>query len=424
MQTNRLSATELARAIARGDTTSEAAVTACLVRIDARERDVRAWAYIDREAALEQARARDRAEPKGSLHGVPIGVKDVLDTADMPTQMGSPIYVGYRPPADATCVSLLRQAGAVILGKTVTCEFAGMTPAQTRNPLNLEHTPGGSSSGSAAAVADFMVPAAFGTQTGGSVLRPAAFCGVFGFKPTFGRYSRTGVKFAAESFDTIGTIARTVEDVELLDDVLIGRKAPSTKAVLRPTIGLCRTHLWSTALPETVAALERIANLCESADAHVTEITLPAEFAGLTVARARINAYERARGLAYEWHRHREAISERLRSTLEEGFAMCPQDYWTAQGLLAQCRSLLADAVKDADVLLTPCVPGEAPRGMDHTGEPRFQELWTALYVPTISIPAGTGPGGLPTAVQLVGKAGQDEKLLGVARWISSLTND
>ena len=403
---NTLSASELARAIARGETTSETAVLQCLARVDERERDVRAWAYIDREAALDQARERDRSGPKGLLHGVPIGIKDVLDTADMPTQMGSSIYAGYRPPADATCVSLLRQAGAVILGKTATCEFAGVTPATTRNPLNLDHTPGGSSSGSAAAVADFMVPAAFGTQTGGSVLRPAAFCGVFGFKPTFGRYSRTGVKLAAESFDTIGTMARTVEDLELLDDVLVGRAGARTRATEAPVVGVCRTHLWNTARPESVAAIERAASSFHKAGARVIDLSLPATFSDLTVARARINAYERARGMAHEWHRHRDALSERLRKTIAEGFAMSPEDYWAAQALLAQCRGLLGDATKSVDVLLTPCVPGEAPRGLDHTGEPKFQELWTALHVPTISVPAGIGPGGLPTAVQLVGKAG------------------
>lgn len=424
MQANRLCASELARAIASGETTSEAAVSACLARIEERERDVQAWVHVDPQAALEQARACDRSEPKGPLHGVPVGVKDVIDTAEMPTQMGSPIYAGHRPLADATCVSLLRQAGAVILGKTVTCEFAGATPGPTRNPLNLEHTPGGSSSGSAAAVADFMVPAAFGTQTGGSVLRPAAFCGVVGFKPTFGRYSRTGIKFAAESFDTIGTIARNVDDIELLDDVLVGRRAASRPDAKRAVVGMCKTHLWSTAQPETVAAMERVANSFRSADARVTDVTLDATFANLTAARARINAYERARGMAYEWHRHREAISERLRATIAQGFAMPPEEYWAAQDLVAQCRALLAIAMKEVDVLLTPCVPGEAPGGLHSTGEPRFQELWTALYVPTFSIPAGSGPGGLPTAVQLVGKAGHDEKLLAVARWASTLTNN
>ena len=416
---NRLSASALARAIARGETTSERAVSACLARIEERERDVRAWAYIDSDAALEQARARDRTEPNGALHGVPIGVKDVLDTADMPTQMGSPIYAGYRPRADAACVALLRQAGAVILGKTATCEFAGMTPTLTRNPFNFDHTPGGSSSGSAAAVADLMVAAAFGTQTGGSVLRPAAFCGVFGFKPTFGRYSRTGLKFAAESFDTIGTIARTVDDLELLDGVLVGGSSKG-RGVSRTSVGLCRTHLWSTARPETVAAIERVADSLKNARMLVTDVTLPATFSDLTLSRARINAYERARGMAYEWQRHRESISERLRITIAEGFAMSPHDYWAAQAFVKECRELLAEATVDVDILLTPCVPGEAPKGLDHTGEPRFQELWTALHVPTISIPVGKGPNNLPTAVQLVGKPDQDQDLLEIARWVSS----
>jgi amidase len=398
-------------------------VRACLARIEAREREVRAWAYIDRDVALEQARARDRAKARGPLHGVPVGVKDVLDTADMPTQMGSPIYDGYRPPADAACVSLLRQAGAVILGKTVTCEFAGVTPGPTRNPLSLEHTPGGSSSGSAAAVADLMVPVAFGTQTGGSVLRPAAFCGIIGFKPTFGTYSRSGLKFAAESFDTIGTIARTVDDVQLLHDVLVGSTTASRPGGSQPIVGVCRTHLWNTARPETAAALEHAAISFRRAGARVTELILPSTFADLTVARARINAYERARGLACEWDRHREQISERLRVTIAEGFALAPEDYRAAQSFLAQCRMSLAEFTKDVDVLVTPCVPGEAPRGLEHTGEPRFQELWTALYVPTISIPWGKGPRGLPTAVQLVGKAGQDDKLLAIARWASSLAS-
>lgn len=421
---NTLSAIELARAIARREVTSEAAVSACLARIEERDHHVQAWAYLDPDAVLEQARACDRSDPNGPLHGVPIGVKDVLDTSDMPTQMGSPIYEGHQPLADATCVSLLRQAGALIMGKTVTCEFAGATPGPTRNPHNLEHTPGGSSSGSAAAVAGFMVPAAFGTQTGGSVLRPAAFCGVVGFKPTYGRYSRTGIKFAAESFDTIGTIARTVEDVELLDDVLVGKRSASRHIAGRPVVGVCKTHLWRTALPETVAAIERVADAFKRSDARVSDFSLPASFADLTAVRARINAYERARGMAYEWHRHRDAISEQLRTTIAEGFATSPEDYWAAQALVRKCRALLAEAMSDVDVLLTPCVPGEAPRGLGFTGEPRFQELWTALYVPTISIPAGTGPAGLPVAVQLVGKRGQDELLLAAARGFSKLTQN
>jgi len=177
-------------------------------------------------------------------------------------------------------------------------------------------------------------------------------------------------------------------------------------------------------IAESVAAIERAASSFQNAGARVVDVALPATFSDLTIARARINAYERARGMAYEWHRHRDALSERLRKTIAEGFAMSPEDYWAAQALLAQCRGLLGDATKSVDVLLTPCVPGEAPRGLDHTGEPKFQELWTALHVPTISVPAGVGPGGLPTAVQLVGKAGMDEKLLGFARWASMTMNE
>jgi Asp-tRNA(Asn)/Glu-tRNA(Gln) amidotransferase A subunit family amidase len=405
----------MVRAIARKEVTSEAVVSACLERIRQREPQLHAWAYIDPDAALRQARACDKAEAKGLLHGVPVGVKDVLDTADMPTQMGSPIYRDFRPRADAACVSLLRQAGAVILGKTATCEFAGATPASTRNPFNLEHTPGGSSSGSAAAVADLMVPVAFGTQTGGSILRPAAFCGIFGFKPTFGRYSRAGLKLAAESFDTIGTLARSVEDVELLDEVLIGGRR-ARPDVSRPVVGICRTHLWNTARPETTGAIESVAGALSRSGARVTEVTLPAVFPDLTAARARINAYERARGMAHEWNRHREALSEGLRKTIGDGFAISPDEYVAAQALMARCRSLLLETVRDVDVLLTPCVPGEAPRGLGHTGEPRFQELWTALHAPSISVPAGKGPGGLPIAVQLVAAPGHDEKLLAIAR--------
>ena len=215
-------------------------------------------------------------------------MKDVIDTADMPTEMGSPIYRGHQPRADASCVALVRAAGAVILGKTATFEFAGMTPGATTNPLNPAHTPGGSSSGSGASVADFMVPLAFGTQTGGSVLRPAAFCGVFGYKPTFGRFNRAGVKPAAESLDTIGLIARSMEDLELVDAVLVGRGSTSSTLLTVPSIGACRTHLWHMAQPETVAAFEDSVTKLERAGANVCELTLPAQFCPAD-SRARTN---------------------------------------------------------------------------------------------------------------------------------------
>src|SRR5947209_12437874 len=250
-----LSAGEIVRAIAAGEATCEAVARDCLERIDARESAVHAWASLDPELALRRARELDRGPPQGPLHGVPVGVKDIIDTADLPTEMGSPIYRGHRPATDAACVALLRAAGAVILGKTVTCEFAGMTPGPTANPHNLAHTPGGSSSGSGAAVADFMVPAALGTQTGGSVLRPACYCGVFGFKPTFGAFNRRGVYPAAESLDTIGLIARSLDDIELIGAVLELR-TPSAPRQLddAPRIGLCHTPLWKSAQQETVAA--------------------------------------------------------------------------------------------------------------------------------------------------------------------------
>ena len=248
---NQLSATEIAHGIAAGKFTAEAVVRDCLDRVAAREPVVHAWATIDPDHALKQARTLDRGPRKGALHGVPLGIKDVIDTVDLPTEMGSEIYKGNRAACDAACVAVARAAGAVILGKTVTAEFAGMFPGPTTNPHNPAHTPGGSSSGSAAAVADHMVPAAFGTQTGGSVLRPAAFCGVVGYKPTFNLINRSGIKFAAESLDTIGLIARTIDDVELVTAAVVGKEPARRTLSSPPRLGLCRTPLWDTAQPET-----------------------------------------------------------------------------------------------------------------------------------------------------------------------------
>ena len=415
---NNLSASEVAGRIARRELTSEAVVTACLARIEERDSVVRAWAYLDPDLALAQARARDREAHRGPLHGVPIGVKDVIDTADMPTEMGSAIYCGHQPRADASCVALVREAGAVILGKTATFEFAGMTPGATTNPLNQAHTPGGSSSGSGASVADFMVPLAFGTQTGGSVLRPAAFCGVFGYKPTFGRFNRAGVKPAAESLDTIGLIARSIEDLELVDAVLVGRGSTSRTSLSVPSIGACRTHLWHIAQPETVAAFEDSAMKLERAGANVCELNLPALFAELTGARERINDYERARGLAHEWQHHRGQISERLGRSMKRGFALAPEAYWLAQELAQRCRLLFSEAMGGMDALLVPCVPGEAPEGLDYGGDPKMQELWTLLGTPSITLPTHRGPNGLPVGIQLVTRSGTDDTLFRTARWV------
>jgi amidase len=420
---NTLTASEIVRAVASGEATCEAVVRACLERIDAREIDIHAWASVDPELALARARELDRASTRGPLHGVPIGVKDIIDTADLPTEMGSPIYRGHRPATDAACVGLTRAAGAVILGKTVTCEFAGMTPGATANPRNLAHTPGGSSSGSGAAVADFMVPVAFGTQTGGSVIRPAAYCGVFGFKPTFGAFNRRGVYPAAESLDTLGLIARSLDDLELLSAVLELRPvAAPVVADSPPRVGLCRTPLWQAAQAETVAAVEDAAARLAKAGARVQEIVLPDEFAGLRfAARETINNYERAAAMAHEWSGHREAISERLRKRIELGRAMSRAEYVAALRLGEECRARLATVFEEVDVLLTPCANGEAPRGLGETGDPGFQAIWTILHVPALTLPTHRGPNGLPVGIQLVAARHADLRLFGCARWIWQL---
>src|SRR4051794_35969526 len=317
---NTLSCTEVAQGIAAGTFTAEAVVRDCLDRIAAREPTVHAWATVDPDHALKQARELDRGPHKGALHGIPLGVKDVIDTFDLPTEMGSEIYKGNRAACDAACVAVARAAGAVILGKTVTAEFAGMFPGPTTNPHNPARTPGGSSSGSGAAVADHMVPAAFGTQTGGSVLRPAAYCGVVGYKPTFNLINRSGIKFAAENLDTIGLIARTVDDVELVTGAVIG-KAPARRTMSSaPRLGLCRTPLWDTAQPETKAAVEDAAKRLSAAGAAVREITLPEEFSRLFHAsRETINNYERSKSMAADWAANGPRISKVLADRVKVG---------------------------------------------------------------------------------------------------------
>ena len=415
---NRLTARELKAAFAAGATCKEI-VRACLARIDARENDVRAWACIDREAVLRHARALDRMGPRDRpLFGIPIGVKDIIDTADLPTQMGSPLYDRHQAGGDAACVALAREAGAIILGKTVTCEFAGIMPGPTRNPHTLAHTPGGSSSGSAAAVADCMVPLAFGTQTGGSVLRPASFCGVFGFKPTFGALNRRGIFPAAESLDTIGLFARSIDDIELFGAAL-GLDCPKEPADAAPRIGLCRTPMWDKAQPETAGALEDTAERLARAGAIVEAVTLPESFAGLRhAARETINNYERAHAMAHEWNTNRDAISDRLRARIALGRAMAPAEYLAALRLGEECRAKLPTVFANVDFLLAPCVNGEAPRGLSDTGDPSFQCIWTILHTPALSLPTHRGPNGLPVAIQLVGQRYQDGALLACARWV------
>lgn len=416
---NELSATEIATLVARREASCVEVVQACLDRIAAREPAVQAWAFIDPELALRQARALDQGTSRGPLHGVPVAVKDIIDTFDMPTGMGSPIYRGHRPAADAACVAQARAAGAVILGKTVTCEFAGATAGPTMHPHNPAHTPGGSSSGSAAAVADRMLPLAYGTQTGGSVQRPSSFCGLVGYKPSFGLINTAGVRPAAVTLDIVGLMARTVEDIELF----AGIHTNSAPVKWLPTdgqirVGLCRTHLWDTAQPETKAAVEDAARRLAASGLDVCEVPLPDDFHGLTAAREVINDYERARSMAHEWAQHREAISEGLAKSIRNGLTITLSRFMESLDFVARCRAVLADVFAHVDVLLAPTVAGEAPRGLASTGDHRFQSLWTMLRAPTITLPTHAGPNGLPVGIQIVAPARQDLALMAASRLI------
>ena len=423
---NTLSAAEAARRIAAGRLKSEALVAACLERIAAREPEVRAWACVDRELALKQAQALDRESPRSPLHGVPVGIKDVIDTADLPTEYNSPIYRGHRPRWDAACVALLRRAGCVILGKAATTEFANNHPAATRNPRKLTHTPGGSSSGSAAAVADFMAPLALGTQTGGSTIRPAAYCGVVGCKPSFGSINRAGLKFVAESLDTIGLMARSAEDIALLLHVLAGRAIPDLHAVSgrKPRIGLFRTPRWEEAEAATHAAIESAAARLAKAGATVSEFEGPPGYAQLFDGQNQIMCYEEARALAWEHANHADQISASLRERIEEGWALPREAYDAARLLARDCRRRLAEQMRNYDFLLTPSAPGEAPATLEKTGSSVFNRVWTLLGVPCVTLPFGTGPkvfpNGLPLGVQLVGAFDGDSDLLGWSHWTAT----
>jgi amidase len=422
---NRYTAADAAASIASGKLTAVQLAEDCLARIEEREQDVQAWVHIDRDQVLAQARARDAEPPRGPLHGVPVAVKDIIDTAGMPTEYGSPVYAGHRPRADAACVAMLRNAGAVIMGKTVTAEFAMRHPGKTRNPHNIAHTPGGSSSGSAAAVADFMAPLALGTQTAGSVLRPAAFCGIVGFKPTFGIINPAGVKPNCESFDTVGILARSVADVALALAAMTGTQptALTRTTVDSPRIGFYRTPQWSNAEPATVAAIEGAVPGLGKAGARIREITLPEKFEGLFDARNRIGDYETTRALAWERAHFPDQISAGLREKLAKSDGRTLDEYIEAQKFLAECRRLLEETFADFDVLLVPSARGEAPKGLTTTGDSIFNQIWTALHTPAVSVPVFTGPSGLPMGVQLVGRYGEDVKTLACAEWVRRALN-
>ncbi|HEX7327432.1 MAG TPA: amidase [Casimicrobiaceae bacterium] len=415
---HRLDASTAAALIRRGELTSEALVAACVERIAARERDVGAWQFLASEQALEHARKADRSAALGPLHGVPIAVKDLVDTFDMPTALGSPLYTDRRPSWDAACVAAARAAGAIVLGKTVTTEFASFHPGKTRNPHDRTRTPGGSSSGSAAAVADFMVPLAFGTQTAASVTRPAAFCGIVGYKATFGELSLSGVRPLAPSLDTLGIFARSVADVVLMRNVVLGqpRSAPTSRAAA-PRFGVCRTSLWPLAQPAARDALERAIARLRAAGASVEEVELPASFDALIDAQQTIMTFETARNYVFEMTHHADALSASFRATCSEGEKIPYEAWLAALRCVENARARLPEVLRRCDVLVTPAAPGEAPPIEGGTGDPLMSRMWTALGVPTLALPVPRAAGALPVAVQLVAGLHDDAMLLKIGDW-------
>ncbi len=430
-----LDAATAAAAIRNGDLSSVDLVRACLDRIEVREGEVQAWAHLDPDYALAQAREIDAVQRSGGaigpLHGVPVGVKDIFDTADLPTECGCPIFSGRRPKKDATAVTLLRAAGAVILGKTVTTELALLTPAGTRNPRNLAHTPGGSSAGSAAAVACDMVPAALGSQTAGSVIRPASFCGVYGFKPTLGLIPRAGVLMQSHTLDTVGVYGSSVYDLALLTDCLAAfeandavsfrSKGPRLLDMARqspqvtPRFAFVKTPAWPDADPAMQAAF---AHLADSLDARVKEIEigiLADVIEWQRIVQLAENAY-------YYGPLMREApdmLSDGLKARLEAGLAADVQLYIAALASREAAYREVARVLDDCDAILTPAAAGPAPEGFATTGSPIFNGLWTYLGMPAVSLPLLEAE-GLPIGVQLVGKRREDGRLLRTAHWLAA----
>ncbi len=418
---NQLTAGEIVAAIAAQKTTAEAVARACLDHIATREPQVEAWQFLDPDLVLKQARALDAGGTVGPLHGVPVAIKDIIDTADMPTEYGTPIHKGHRPRIDAAVVALTRRAGGIIMGKTVTTEFANRHPGKTRHPRDPSRTPGGSSSGSAAAVGDQMVPLAVGTQTTGSTIRPAAFCGCVGYRPTWGDIRCHGVMEAAGSVDTVGLIARSVEDIALYRDVLLGvAPTPLAATIMQaPRIGFCRTPFWGQCEPYTQQALEACATKLAQAGATVTEVTLPDEFGRIDDAHRWVSSFEFARNRAWEINHHYEMISETLRNNrLKDGLACSFEQYREARSYLARCRRLLHDVFNNCDVLLTPSAAGEAPVGLNATGNANHSLIWTSTHVPCMTLPLFSGPNGLPVGAQLIAARNNDRLLFEAARWV------
>jgi len=398
--------------------TSESLLQRCVQRIAQREKRIQAWSHLNVGHALAAACQADQEPSLGLLHGIPIGIKDIIDTAGMPTRYGSAIYAQHQPAADAYCVTALKQAGAIILGKTATSEFAHTQPPLTRNPHNPEHTPGGSSSGSAAAVADGMVPAALATQTGGSIIRPAAYCGIIGFKPTFGAINTAGVKPVAQSLDTIGLMAKSVDDIALLMQALVHRNlCLPTHIAAVPRVAFFKTPYWEKIQKSSQHHLDRMARHLEVCGAQVTEIVLSDSFDACYPAQRLVMNYEAARALLPECFTSPELISDALNTQLSNGRDYPLADYQAALNQISAARAELANTLEQYDFILTPAAPGIAPKGIRASGESIVNRNWTALGVPCITLPTGNAE-GMPIGIQLVGKQHQDMLLLRWARWV------
>jgi Asp-tRNA(Asn)/Glu-tRNA(Gln) amidotransferase A subunit family amidase len=414
-------ATTALAAMAAGKLTALDLVETFLARIADREPVVQAFAELDADGARNAARALDAAGPSGPLHGIPVGFKDIIATAGLATRYNSPIYADNVPQQDASVVALSRVAGGIVLGKTVTCEFANRAPGPTTNPHDPARTPGGSSSGSAAAVAAGMVPLALGTQTSGSVIRPASFCGVHGFKGSWGEISYAGTKLTSGTLDTIGIYARSLQDIALYRSVLIDTRPVNLQRghVAAPRIGVWRTPFASQAGPGSFEALDAVANAASKAGAQVTDLVLPAHFGTLNDAVRWISAWEGARSLAWEKSFHRDRISPDLRLGRIQDGEGCSHEVYTANCRLAErCRLEFDGVFDDIDILLTLASPGEAPLGLKGTGSAVFNGTFTALHVPCVTLPGHSGPNGMPIGVQLVGKRSTDHRLLEIAAWL------
>jgi Asp-tRNA(Asn)/Glu-tRNA(Gln) amidotransferase A subunit family amidase len=413
-----LTITEGLRAMEARKLTAESWVASCLERIRDREPSVLAWEYLDRDGALARARQIDKAGGSGLARGAPFGVKDIIDTADMPTAYGTPIHAGHRPGRDAGCVAITRAAGAVLLGKTVTTEFGHRHPGKTRNPFNPEHTPGGSSSGSAAAVGDKMIPFAYGTQTTGSVIRPAAFCGTVGYKPTYGDFNNNGVMPNSPSIDTLGMMVRAVEDLALVRSVLLEEPLAALRppAVRDLKIGFYRSPYWDRAEAYTHSHLEDAARRLAGMGAKVTEMTLPGIDAGFETLFKQVSGFEFARTVSWERLNRLGELSAALRDgRMKDGMETSYEEYRKCTRRLERLRLETDDALDGYDVLITPSAPGEPPKGLKTTGNAIFNSFWTTLGTPAVTLPLFKGPSGLPVGLQLIAGRCKDRRLFDAA---------